>query len=178
VFQIAQNVSPDGRWLLFRQRGDQGIFDLWVLPLGDKASPTPFVQSAWNKSNARFSPDGRYVAYLSEEGGAAAIYVTPFPGPGEKMPILARRAQALRWTRGGEILFVSDDGHLVSVPVRTTPSLQVGPPVDLFALPEGKTWPSFDVTPDGARILAVVPEVNPSTLPLDVIVNWAPAAAR
>jgi Tol biopolymer transport system component len=178
TFQTAENVSPDGKWLLFRQRGEQGIFDLWLLALGGKGAPTPFVQSSFNKASARFSPDGRYVAYLSVEGGSGAIYVTPFPGPGEKVRILPRGAEALRWSRTGELLFVSHDARLVSVPIRTEPSLQVGSPVDLFTLPEGRAWQSFDVTPDGKRILGVVPEVDPSTLPLDVVVNWAPAAAR
>ncbi|HKD18319.1 MAG TPA: hypothetical protein VKG23_10640, partial [Thermoanaerobaculia bacterium] len=177
-FQTAENVSPDGKWLLFRQRGEQGIFDLWLLSLSGNGAPTPFVQSPFNKGSARFSPDGRYVAYLSAEGGSSAIYVTPFPGPGERMRILPRQAEALRWGRTGELLFVSQDARLVSVPIRTDPSLHVGSPVDLFALPEGRAWQSFDVTPDGKRILGVVPEVEPSTLPLDVIVNWAPAAAR
>ncbi len=176
VFQTAENVSPDGKWLLFRQRGDQGIFDLWVLALADKAPPTLFVKSPFNKVAARFSPDGRYVAYLSVEDGSGAIYVTPFPGPGERVRLLPRQAEALRWIRTGELLFVSQDARLVTVPIRTDPSLQVGSPVDLFTFPEGKAWTSFDVTPDGKRILAVVPEVDPSTLPLDVIVNWAPPA--
>ncbi|HTY42095.1 MAG TPA: protein kinase [Thermoanaerobaculia bacterium] len=177
-FQVPQAVSPDGRTLLYSQRGEQGIFDLWVLPLEAGGSPRLFVQSSFNKDSARFSPDGRYVAYLSAEGDSGAIYVTPFPGPGEKMRILPRQAETLRWIRTGELLFVSHDARLVSVPIRTDPSLQVGSPVDLFSFPDGKMWRSFDVTPDGKRILAVVPEVDPSTLPLDVIVNWAPAAAR
>jgi len=175
-FQSPQAVSPDGRTLLYSQRGEQGIFDLWVLSLEAGGSPRPFVQSSFNKTSARFSPDGRYVAYLSDEGDSAAIYVTAFPGPGEKMRILPRQAEALRWIRTGELLFVSRDARLVSVPIRTDPSLQVGSPVDLFSFPDGKTWQSFDVTPDGKRLLAVVPEVDPSTLPLDVIVNWAPPA--
>jgi hypothetical protein len=90
--------------------------------------------------------------------------------------LLPRQAEALRWIRTGELLFVSQDARLVTVSIRTEPSLQVGSPVDLFTFPEGKAWTSFDVTPDGKRVLAVVPEVDPSTLPLDVIVNWAPPA--
>ena len=176
-FQVPQNVSPDGRTLLYNQRGEQGIFDLWVLPLEAGGTPKPFVKSAFDKQEARFSPDGRYVAYLSVEGGRGAVYLTPFPGPGEKSRISARPAEAMRWSRSGELLYVSEDGHLVSVPVRTSPALQIGKEVDLFAIPE-KTWQSFDVSPDGQRFIAVVPEVDPTSLPLDVIVNWAPAAAR
>ena len=177
-FQVGQDVSPDGQSLLYSQRGEQGIFDLWVLPLTARATPRPFVRSAFNKQLARFSPDGRYAAFLSEEGGVGAIYVTPFPGPGEKVRISARGAQTFRWSRNGELLFVSEDNHLVSIPIRTAPTLEIGKPVDLFAIPEKGAWQDFDVAPDGSRILAIVTEVDPSTLPLDVIVNWAPAAGR
>jgi hypothetical protein len=117
------------------------------------------------------------VAYLSVEGNRGAVYLAPFPGPGEKVRISARPALAMRWSRSGELLYVSEDGHLVSVPVRTSPALQIGKETDLFTFPE-KIWRSFDVSPDGQRFIAVVPEVDPTSLPLDVTVNWAPAAAR
>ncbi|HTR02555.1 MAG TPA: protein kinase [Thermoanaerobaculia bacterium] len=178
VFQTPGAVSPDGKSLIFNQRGEQGVFNLWVLPLTAGGTPKPFVQSAYDKEEARFSPDGRYVAYLSMEGGLGAIYVAPFPGPGEKLRISARPAASLDWSRSGDLLYVSGDGHLVSVPIQTSPALRIGKEVDLFPISEKASWQFFDVTPDGKRVLAVVTEVDPSTLPLDVYVNWAPAAAR
>jgi eukaryotic-like serine/threonine-protein kinase len=179
TFQFAHDVTPDGNTLLFAERGEEkGVFDLWTVPLSGGGKPTPFVRSAANKTDARFSPDGRFVSYIAEEPGGSAIYVAPYPGPGEKVRVTPRGAVALRWTRAGDLLFVSDDGHLVSIPVRTIPVLQIGKPVDLFAMPEKAIWPTFDVSPDGQRVLAIVPEVQAEELPLDVIVNWAPAAAR
>jgi eukaryotic-like serine/threonine-protein kinase len=177
-FQSGEDVSPDGRSLLFHQRGEKGIFDLWVLPLETGGKPSLFVQSGFDKGDARFSPDGRYVAYLSVEHGLGAIYVTPFPGPAERVRVSPRGAQTLRWSRSGELLFVSEDDHLVSVPIRTEPELQIGKPVDLFAIAEKSSWQSFDVSPDGKRLLVVVQDVDPASLPLDVTVNWAPAAVR
>jgi len=178
TFQFADDVSPDGRTLVFSERGEQGVFDLWTLGLSGGGKPVPFVQSAANKTDARFSPDGRFVCYIAEEPGGPAIYVAPFPGPGEKVRVTPRGAVALRWTRDGDLLFVSDDGHLVSVPIRTAPALQIGKPVDLFAMPEKAVWTSFDVAPDGKRLLAIVPDLDADEHPLDVAVNWAPAAAR
>jgi serine/threonine protein kinase/Tol biopolymer transport system component len=178
TFQFAHDVSPDGRTLLYSERGENGIFDLWTMPLAGGGKPAPFVQSAAGKTDARFSPDGRYVSYIAEEPSGPAIYVAPFPGPGEKVKVTSRSAQVLRWSRAGELLFVSDDGHLVSVPIRTTPALQMGKPVDLFAMPAKAVWQSFDVAPDGKRLMAIVPEMDANEHPLDVIVNWAPAAGR
>jgi Tol biopolymer transport system component len=176
TFQSAEDVTPDGKTLLFAERGENGVFDLWTMPLSGGGKPAPFVRSAASKTDARFSPDGRFVSYIAEEPGGSAIYVTPYPGPGEKVRVTPREAAALRWTRAGDLLFVSDDGHLVSIPIQTTPALQIGKPVDLFAMMAKGIWQTFDVSPDGQRLLAVVPEVTASELPLDVIVNWAPAA--
>ncbi len=178
TFQSAEDVSPDGRTLLFLQRGERGLFDLWTLALSGGAKPVSFVKTGVNETSARFSPDGRYVAYVSNESAGNAIDIAPYPGPGERVRVSARGAGALRWSRAGDLLFVSDDRHLVSVPIRTSPSLEIGKPVDLFVLPEKSVWEDFDVSPDGKRLLAVVPEVNADELPLDVVVNWAPAAAR
>ena len=83
-----------------------------------------------------------------------------------------------RWSRDGrEILILSSDRRLVSLPVRTSPTLQIGAPVTLFEI-NGAGWSGFDVSPDGKRFLAVVPEVVADRLPLTVVVNGNPVTAR
>ena len=64
------------------------------------------------------------------------------------------------------------DNKIMAVPVRTTPSLQLGSPTALFTLPANATWMDFDVSPDGQKFLAIVPQANPGALPLTVIANW------
>ncbi len=171
AFQIAHAVSPDGATLVYGERTDRGAFDLWTLPLAGGGKPAPLIQSPANKSEARFSPDGRFIAFLSDESGRSEVYVTPFPVPGERVRVSTGGARNVRWSRLGELLFLSDDLHMTSVPVRTSPSLQLGVPTALFAL-KGEAWKSFDVSPDGKRFLGIVPEVVADQLPLTVVVNW------
>jgi len=171
AFHVAHAVSPDGATLVYGERTDRGAFDLWTLPLAGGGKPAPLIQSLANKSEARFSPDGRFIAFLSDESGRSEVYVTPFPVPGERVRVSTGGARLLRWSRGGELLFLSSDLRMTSVPIRTSPSLQLGAPATLFAL-KGDAWRSFDVSPDGKRFLAIVPEVEADQLPLTVVVNW------
>jgi hypothetical protein len=148
-----------------------------ALEPGGKAAP--LLQSDFGKSDARFSPDGRYVAFISLEAGSSEAYVMPFPGPGEKVRVSKGGAGILRWSRSGEIFYLSPDGHLVAIPIRTSPTLQIGAPATLFTVgPIGRTWNDFDVTPDGQRFLAIVPEVIGNESPLNVIVHWSAETAR
>jgi Tol biopolymer transport system component len=179
VFQMPQDVSPDGRTLLYVERTATGSFDIWTLALEPGGKVAPLLQSPFGKTNVRFSPDGRYVAFLSLESGGEEAYVMPFPGPGERVRVSKGGAGILRWSRSGEILYLSFDGHFVSVPIRTSPTLQIGAPTTLFTVgPIGRTWNDFDVTPDGQRFLAIVPEVIGNESPLNVIVHWAPEGAK
>ena len=176
-FQIAADVSPDGRSLLFMEASEHGWFDIWTLPLTGGGKPAAFLQAPFNKRDVRFSPDGRYVAMITTESGQPEAYVTSYPGPGERIRVSTGGAQALRWSRDGrELLYVSGDRHMTSVPVRTSPSLELGAPTTLFAL-SGPDWISFDASPDGKRFLAIVPKVIADTLPLDVVVNWTAEVA-
>jgi eukaryotic-like serine/threonine-protein kinase len=174
AFQMASDVSPDGKTLLYEQRTEGSNFTVWTLPVPGPAKPILIQQSRSNNLQARFSPDGRYIAFLSNDSGTYEVYVAPFPGPGERTRISAGGAQSPRWSSSGEILYLSDDRRMMSVPVRTAPSLQVGAPTALFPTPGKWSWVNFDVSPDGQKILAIVPEVVADELPLTAVVNWAP----
>ena len=170
--QIAQDVSPDGRSLLFMEASEHGRFDAWVLPLTGGGKPAAFLQAPFNKRDARFSPDGRYLAMITTESGQPEVYVTAYPGPGERVRVSTGGAHGLRWSRDGrELLYVSGDRHMTSVPVKTFPSLELGAPTALFTL-SGADWINFDVSPDGKRFLAIVPKIIADELPLEVVVNW------
>jgi eukaryotic-like serine/threonine-protein kinase len=171
-FQIAQDVSPDGKTLLYGERGENGVFDLYTIPL-DGGKPSPFVVSPVGKEEARFSPDGNFVALTSRESGRSEIYLTSYPGPGERIRVSTGGADKPRWNPNGrELFYLSYDDRLMSVPVRTRPSLELGSPVSVFPIASKSGWPSFEVAPDGGRFLAVVPEVLGDELPLTVVTNW------
>ncbi len=177
AFQMQQDVSPDGHTLVFIERAEGGNFDIWRLALDGEATPVPVLQSPFEKRQVRFSPDGRFVAFISNESGRPEVYVMPFPGPGERVRVSDGGAALLRWARDGELYYLSGDGRFVAVPVRTSPGLQVGTPAVLFTV-AGRPWVDFDLSPDTQRILAIVPEIEGNESPLNVILNWSAEAAR
>ncbi|HYX19993.1 MAG TPA: hypothetical protein VFA98_04020, partial [Thermoanaerobaculia bacterium] len=175
AFQMPQEVSPDGKTLVYAERSELGNFDLWSLALDGSTPPAPLARSPASKSSARFSPDGRYLAFLSGDSGQLEVYVMPFPGPGEKIRISEGGASQLRWAATGELFYTSGDGSLVCVPMTTSPRLEIGATRKLFPI-MGRPWKDFEVTPDGQRFLAIVPEKVADEAPLNVIANWAPPA--
>jgi Tol biopolymer transport system component len=101
------------------------------------------------------------------------VYVSRLSGAGKTIVSKGGGFDA-RWSRDGrEIVYVSSDLRIMSVPVRTTSSVELGTPSTLFAVP-GKRWVSFDMSPDGKRFLVIVPEVVASEQPLTAFLNMAP----
>ncbi len=173
AFQSPEDVSPDARTLVFVERTEVGNFDIWSLALDGSSKPVPILQSSFDNHKVRFSPDGRFIAFINNEAGHPEVYVMPFPGPGEKVRISEGGAGLLRWGRDGALYYLTREGRFVTVPVRTSPVLHVGAPKTLFTVGE-RGWVDFDVTPDAQRILAIVPEIVGDETPLNVLVNWSP----
>jgi len=172
-------VSPDGTRLVFMQRTRGGTFDLWMLPLVGDRTPSPLFQTPFTERNARFSPDGRFLAYLSDESSSFEVFVSPFPFTGEKVRVSSGGGTSPRWSRDGrELFYASDARQLVAVPIRTTPSLQLGAPVTLFPLKGSRPWIEFDVSVDGKTFLASVPEISANQQPLTAVVNWTSEVRR
>ncbi len=178
TFQQAQDVSPDGRILVYTERAATGSFDIWTLPLDGSSKPTPFLQAPFAKGQVRFSPDGRFLAFVSTESGRPEVYIAPFPGPGERIRLSSDGAYLLAWSPDGrELLYLSDAGRMMSVPVSTSPSLRTGPPKPLFTF-SGRRWFGFALSGDGKRFLAVVPDVSADEQPMTVVLNWTAALPR
>ena len=186
-FQQAEDISPDGRTLAWVDlNSERGTFGAWTAPLSGRGKPVLLLESPFHIAQVRFSPKGRYVALVSSESGRSEAYIAPYPGPGEKTRVSLGGASLLRWSSDGrELFYLSTDRRLISVPIRTTPTLQIGSPTELFPLKEngwltafGNADSCFDVSPDGKRFLAVVPEVLADKLPLTVTVNWAGEVAE
>ena len=177
AFQMPEDVSPDGRSLVFVERTETGNFDIWSLALDGSAKPVPLLQSSFDNHKVRFSPDGRFIAFINNEAGHPEVYVMPFPGPGEKVRVSEGGARLLRWGRDGALYYLSGEMRFVTVPVRTSPVLQVGAPKTLFTVGE-RGWGDFDVSPDAQKILAIVPEIVGDESPLNVLVNWSPETGK
>jgi Tol biopolymer transport system component len=184
-FQEALDVTRDGRLLAFAERKPGAGFELFTLPLSGNGRPAKFAYPATQSESVAFSPDGSAVAFTSLETGRSEAYVAPLESAGERTRVSADGAAAVRWSRDGrEIFFVTPGGVFVSVPVRTRPALEVGRPGVLFQISEklarpggaSHAWQGFDVSPDGQRFLAIVPEVIAEEQPLTVVTNWRPAS--
>jgi eukaryotic-like serine/threonine-protein kinase len=173
MIQIADDVSPDGRSLAFTERTAKDSFDVFLLPLSGGGKESPLLHSPFSEADLRFSPDGRFVAFDSDESGQSEVYIAPFPGAAERTRVSSGGGAQPRWSHSGrELFYLSDDGHLVAVPVRTAPALGVGRPVPLFSTGGRTAWTEFEVASDGRRFLAVVPTVIAAEQPLTVLVNW------
>ena len=177
-FQQADAVSPDGRSLAYSERVPGASFDAWIAPLEGGARPAKFSSSSAPVDSVRFSPDGRAAAFLSAETGRKEAYLAPIGSPGERVRVSRDGADLLRFGRDGkELFYLSPDGRLFAVAIRTAPSVEPGEPQALFRLAPGPGWQDFDVAPDG-RFLAVVEEVSGGAQPATVVVNWSAEAAQ
>jgi Tol biopolymer transport system component len=170
--------SPDGRFLLYviTSIGLRG--KLWYLPLtGDDRKPVRYLQTDANESHARFSPDGRFVAYTSDAAGVSDVYVQPFPVPSGGKWKIGSGSQP-HWRRDGkELFYISGDSKVMAVDVTTTPAFKAGTPKALFAAPimAGARFVSrCDVTADGKKFLitTVPEESNSAASPITVVLNW------
>jgi Tol biopolymer transport system component len=174
AFQGAEDVSPAGDVLAYTERTKSGVSNLWTLKLSGAPSPVLVRPSPVQQYGFRYSPDGRYYSFISLESGRAELYASAIAG-GVATRVSKDGASAARWSRdGSELLYLSLDGRMESVPVRTTPALNLGAPSTLFGVgPRG--WLDFEVSPDGKRFLALIPEVVANEQPLKALVNWSPA---
>jgi Tol biopolymer transport system component len=181
AFQSTEDISPDGKTLLFTQRTPRGTFDMWTMPVNPRGPAAPLAETPFDEWSPRFSPDGRYVAFASDESGRYEVYVTAFPFTGGKTRVTAAGGWLPRWSRDGrELFYLSGDLRLVAMPVRLAPSLVLGAPQPLFTVKRATEWvdtkpnvgwPDFDVSPDGTKFLAIVP--GPANQqPLTAVINF------
>jgi dipeptidyl aminopeptidase/acylaminoacyl peptidase len=172
--------SLDGRFILFTQEEKLENSDVWVLPLDGDRKQFPIVQTADDESWAQFSPDGKWVAYRSNESGQYEIYVQPVFDPmvGGKRQVSVNGGSFVQW--GGdqkELFYIAPDNRLMAVPIRLDSdrlSVQSGAPVSLFATHLGGAWqapPGREYVFRDGRFLMNTALDEPIS-PISVILNW------
>jgi eukaryotic-like serine/threonine-protein kinase len=164
-----RSVSPDGRFLLF------GLGDLMKLPLTGERNAAPYLRTKYTENEAAFSPDGRWVAYDSDESGRSEIYVQGFPESRGKWPVSAEGGVNPEWRSDGKELYWRGPGNTVmAVSVELQPAgVRPGRAQPLFQLPESDTNPFFQPSPDGRRFLVQEPQGQQQDTMKVVVQNWA-----
>ena len=138
----AEPIFPDGTHGAFQSWSSDGRhlalttpiigLDIIVLPVLEDKPPFSFLQTPFNNKSPMFSPDGRFLAYVSDESGRDEVYVAPFPGPGEKYPISTGGGRAPVWSRDGRELFYRNGREIMAVAIELKPTFESGRPVRLF----------------------------------------------
>jgi Tol biopolymer transport system component len=165
------SVSADGKLVIgVRSPGrTRSGTEAWVLALGGDATPAPFLDTRFTRGEFQFSPDGKWVAYESNEGGRNEIYVVPYPGPGGKSQVSTDGGTQPRWNRNGRELFFRAGAKLMAVDVETGALFRAGAARTLFE----KVSSDYDVTPDGKRFLMLKPATaTADPTEIHVILNW------
>jgi hypothetical protein len=148
-----------------------------VLRLSDR-KVQPFIATRFNEGGASFSPDGRWLAYVSNESGRAEIYVQPYPGPGGKWQISTDGGTEPLWNRNGRELFYRSGNKMMAVQVTMQPAFTAGKPEVLFekeysASEFPATGIAYDVSADGQRFLMVKESEQATALTqINVVLNW------
>ena len=179
----ALDWSSDGRFILYRVASPETGYDLWAMPLQGDRKPFPVVQSRFTDRDGQFSPDGKWIAFQSDESGHFEVYVQPFPGPGGKVQVSFGGGAQVRWPRNNELFYVAFDNRLMSVPITSKPdkSLDFGTPVPLFTTNIGGAVQStlghqYSVSSDGQRFL--MNNLTEAAPPMTVVLNWNPNSRR
>ena len=175
---IPSSWSRDGRYIAFLRNpiGDQDKRSLWILPtFGDK-KPYRLIESIGTVGEAVFSPDGKWLAYHSNETGHQEVYVVPFPEANRKIPVSSGGGSTPRWAPNGrELYYLGSDGTLMSASIQVAKDgLQVSNTQPLFKT----SRMLFDISPDGKRFLVYEEAPDQPTSAITLITNWSNALQK
>jgi serine/threonine-protein kinase len=170
-WQMPVSFSPAAKHLAYTELHRETAGDIWILPFSPRGQPQVFLKTPFYEGVPMFSPNGKWIAYISNESGVFELYVRPFPGPGPKHQVSGDQTFDVHyWSADGTKLFYrSGDGRrMLSVPVRTEgPDFEYGTPSILFEVnpdeyPDMGFWGSFAAAPDGSGF-ALVKQAQPDS---------------
>jgi Tol biopolymer transport system component/tRNA A-37 threonylcarbamoyl transferase component Bud32 len=183
--EIPVSWSPDGRFVVFSRGKAGGGVDTWLMAMAGEPTAKPFIESQFDKAQARVSPDSRWITYVTNDSGMYQVIVQSFPDPnGGRWQITAQGGIEPKWRHDGrELYYIAPDGKLMAVPVAPGPAFQAGSPSALFQTPlvqsrgQSPRDRRYDVAPDG-RFLIAVPTTAATQTPVNVVVNWTALTNR
>jgi Tol biopolymer transport system component len=175
--EYPRSISPDGRYLVFEKKvmKTETGYHLWALPLVGDGKPFPIVHDAFDEGAPEVSPDGKWMAYWSNESGRREIYITAFPGGGAKWQVSSNGGTAAKWRGDGkELFFVDPADNIVAVDVNASGgAVKLGTPRTLFqAVGIQRDFGPYDVTKDGKKFLINSGNLKEGTEPVTLVQNW------
>jgi dipeptidyl aminopeptidase/acylaminoacyl peptidase len=170
--------SADGKYLIYDEHTATARQDLWIVPMEGAPAPIPFLATPADETSAAFSPDGKWIAYSSDESGRRDVYVRGF-APDRNPAADARQwtvslngGDKPRWSRDGkELFYIATDGKMMAVPIRGGPAFEPGTAIPLFETRVTGFMP-FDVAADGRFLINTMPVDATSRSSIAVVVNW------
>jgi eukaryotic-like serine/threonine-protein kinase len=182
--KFATDWSLDGRFILYTDQAAATLSDIWALPLFGDQKPIPILQSTFSEGVAKFSPDARWIAYVSTESGIPQIYVRNFPPGGGQWMISRDGGIQPRWRHDGrELFYYSPDGKVMAVEVKTDGNnFEAGNPHALFETRLISGPPTggggYTVSRDGQRFLVNMLAEETSAAPAVVVENWTASVKK
>jgi serine/threonine protein kinase/Tol biopolymer transport system component len=174
VADIPSSISPDGHTLAFIRQTSESGGDIYALSLEGDPQPRAVVKTPGYDGGGQFSPDGRWMAYVSNESGQFEVYLRPYPGPDRKKQVSTQGGTHPKWNRNGKELFYRVGNKMMVVDVSPGPDLTLSQPRVLFeqryAFGSAQTIPNYDVSPDGQRFVMV--KDDSASGRLNIVLNW------
>jgi Tol biopolymer transport system component len=177
------SVTRDGKYLIAYRTDEQSGLDLWAVPLTGDAKPFPVVQGAYGQARGVVSPDGRWIAYASNESGTRQVYVQPFPKGDGKWQISTQGGTEPQWSaNGSELFYVALPNVITAVEVDTRDGFRPGIPRPLFAAPFAVGSDGYRnhyaVHGNGEKFLVIDATRHGMVSPTSIVVNWTAGLAR
>ncbi len=170
-FQTPGSASRDGKLLAYEEDRPGTGSDIFVVPLEGRRTPVPFMATRVNERSPQFSPDGRWIAFESDETGRFEVFVAPYPGPGRKWQLSDGGGSLPGWRRDGREIVYRNGNQLMSVNVTNLTPFESSRPRPLVALPAHTTY--FAMTPSAERFLVVYGDGRDETArEMNVVLNW------
>lgn len=181
-----EDWSPDGRWIAYTKNTRQTGTDIWLMPQDGARTLQPFSNERFEEWGASFSPDSRWMAFVSTESGSPEVYVAPVQEPGKRTRISNGGGVTPRWRRDGRELFYAsaDNRAIIAVPIAPGPTFTAGSPTRLFSVGASPAARGlrrnavYDASPDGERFLVSLSANEPSSSRITVVLNWTAVFGR
>jgi eukaryotic-like serine/threonine-protein kinase len=170
---VPGSVSPDGETLAFVRQTADTSGDVYLLNLRGDPKPRALLNTSAYEGGAQFSPDGHWMAYVSDDSGKSQVYVRPFPGPDRRLQVSIQGGTQPIWNRNGKELFYRNGNKMMAVDVSTRPDLLLSQPRQLFEQRYAFftiTIPNYDISLDGQRFVMVKDESGSGRL--NIVLNW------